>query len=160
MNVRTVDKNTTRRIYVHLKTSATANLTGVTPTLTIIRESDGFFWTGSAWQAGAATVNMSELDATNAAGVYYYAFAVPDSHEQYLLYIDGTASATYIRYHSEYWIADITANAVAGNYTEQDINGANKLQLRVYDHDATTQIGQLDPTVVSGTPTVRKLTPS
>ena len=42
------------------------------PTISLSRNSDGYYWSGSAFQAGYTAVNMSELDATNLPGIYYY----------------------------------------------------------------------------------------
>lgn len=159
MNVRIVDKNATRRIYVHLRTSGTANLTSGSPTLTIVRQSDGYFWTGSAFQSGAATVNMSELDATNAPGIYYYDFAIPNEYDEYLMYVDGTASATYIRYYSEHWKASIAPETRAGHYQEQTIATG---VVKVFDgDDDTTELHTLTPGKDSASnPTKSTWTPS
>lgn len=46
--------------------------TGKTVTLHIQQLSDDQWWNGSAWQAGVATVAMTEVDATNLPGLYEY----------------------------------------------------------------------------------------
>lgn len=159
MNVRIVDKNSTRRIYAHLRTSATANLTGASPTVTIKRKSDGYFWNGSTFAALAASEFMTQLDATNCAGVYYYDFAIPNDHEEYLIWIDGTASATYIRHFVEAWRAGIAPETRAGNYQEQTIATG---VVKVYDgDDDTTEIHTLTPGKDSASnPTKSTWTPS
>jgi YD repeat-containing protein len=58
--------------------AAGAGTTGLTVVLTIQRVSDSKFWTGAAWQAGVATVNMAEPDSTNLAGLYEYALSGVD----------------------------------------------------------------------------------
>lgn len=58
-----------------------SSLTGQSPTLSIRRYKDahgalldGYFWNGSAFQAGISNLAMTEIDATNNPGLYYYLF--------------------------------------------------------------------------------------
>ena len=56
------------------------SITGESPTLSIRRSSDGFFFDGAAFvdTSGTPTVlNMSEIDATAAPGLYVYTFNDP-----------------------------------------------------------------------------------
>lgn len=52
-------------------------VTGAAFTLKICRMDNGQFWNGSAFQVGVATVNMTEVDATNRPGEYAYSFTPP-----------------------------------------------------------------------------------
>ena len=60
-----------------MKTFRFADDPGLTITLTITRKSDGHYWTGSAWQAGAATVAMSETASYSADYSEYYSETEP-----------------------------------------------------------------------------------
>ena len=53
-------------------------LTGQTVPISIERFSDGFYWTGSAWQAGYTTFNLTErTGSADLAGKYRHLFTVP-----------------------------------------------------------------------------------
>ena len=55
-----------------------AFLTGQTVPVSIERFTDGYYWTGSAWQAGYTTFNLTERSGTaDLAGKYRYLFTVP-----------------------------------------------------------------------------------
>lgn len=64
---------------------------GKTVTLIIRRKSDGYYWTGSAWQAGAATVACTE-DATNLGSSImsaYYSGTAPDAPHAWAMKTSG-----------------------------------------------------------------------
>lgn len=51
-----------------------AGSTAQTPTAIIRRRSDSKFWNGATWQTGVAVHILTEEDATNLPGTYYYDF--------------------------------------------------------------------------------------
>jgi len=52
---------------------------GETIALTIRRKSDNYYWTGSAWQAGSATVNMTEASGLATGYSEYHSDTAPDA---------------------------------------------------------------------------------
>lgn len=68
----------TERITV-FGTNGATKVTGSTWTLKIVRQDNGQFWNGSAFQAGVTTVNMTEASAANRPGEYFYDFTPPSN---------------------------------------------------------------------------------
>lgn len=62
------------RIAVLALDSGGAPVTGGTITAGIMRDADGWWWNGTAFQASYTTVSFTELDNTNLPGVYAYDF--------------------------------------------------------------------------------------
>lgn len=95
--------STTRDVNLILKLVNTSGngVTGATPEVSIRKHRDGngvildnYYWNGSTFQSGVNWINMTEFDATNFPGVYYYYFvqssiAVPMT---YLVYYRHTST--------------------------------------------------------------------
>lgn len=64
----------TQRIKVFALDVAGAGVTGATISLAIRKDSTGYWWSGSAFQATHTTVTMTETDSANLPGVYHYDF--------------------------------------------------------------------------------------
>lgn len=88
-------QNETVPIEVRALDGSRNGVTGATITLTIKRHSDGHFWNGSAFQSGVATVAMSEVDATNFAGLYRYSFNTNGLADDYYT-VKVTSSTTTV----------------------------------------------------------------
>jgi len=90
-----VKVSTTLRIYASFVDSANAPLTGLTPTVRVMRESDNKFLKSDAtWITPPGTeYTATALDATNMPGDYYFDFALPSGVDQYLVRFDGGATA-------------------------------------------------------------------
>ena len=71
-------QNETEPIRIVAMNDTGTGVTGATVTLVIRRNDDGYYWNGGAFQSGAASVSMSETDATNLAGHYHYAWDTTD----------------------------------------------------------------------------------
>lgn len=73
-------------------------LTGKTVSLSIKRLSDGYYWTGVAWQAAYTTVTMTEqTGSADLVGRYRYMFTVgADVYDCHCTYTEGTFT-TYFR---------------------------------------------------------------
>lgn len=65
------------RVCVHVLDSARAGVTGATVLLSLRRNTDGFFYTGTVFQSAFATMTMTATDAANWPGVYHYDFTTP-----------------------------------------------------------------------------------
>lgn len=66
----------TERITV-FGTNGATKVTGSSWTLKIVRQDNGQYWNGSAFQAGVTTVAMTEASAANRPGEYFYDFTPP-----------------------------------------------------------------------------------
>ena len=64
----------THRLKVFALDVAGAGVTGATISLAIRKDSTGYWWSGSAFQASHTTVTMSETNSANLPGVYHYDF--------------------------------------------------------------------------------------
>jgi hypothetical protein len=65
-----IQNGQTEKIVAYFVDDSGAGITGETIPISIWRESDGYWFTGAAWQAGYTTFNMSE----QVQGYYYYDF--------------------------------------------------------------------------------------
>lgn len=101
----------TERVVILAVDVAGAPVTGATVTLTIRRDSDGFFWNGTAFQSSATTVPMAELDATNMAGVYSYDFRPGISSFTCVLYATSATAAIV----NEPWVTQLRVGSWADN---------------------------------------------
>ena len=82
-----VQNGVTERIEILLLDSSDVEVTGAAVTLKIRRKSDGKFWTGTVFQTAVTTVSMTEVDATDAPGEYFYNFVTLglDDDDYYLI---------------------------------------------------------------------------
>lgn len=88
--------NATVPLFVLAADSSQVGVTGATVTLTLKRLSDGKFWTGAVFQAAAATVSMTEVDATNLPGVYRYDFVSRGLAADSYLWTATSSTATVV----------------------------------------------------------------
>lgn len=65
------------RIWAMARDSTGAGVTGATINIAIRRDVDGFWWNSASrvFQSSYASVAMTQADATNLAGMYYYDFS-------------------------------------------------------------------------------------
>lgn len=101
----------TERIEILALDSAKAGVTGLTCTVALRRSSDGNYWNGSAWQAGATTANMTETDSSNRPGLYHYAFTPTGTGFAVFIYVT-TASATVV---NKPWTGQVFVGGYADN---------------------------------------------
>lgn len=81
------------RIFLVALTAALAGATGLTILLSIRRQSDSFYWSGTGFTSTYATLTMTETDSVNLPGTYHYDFTHNGIAANYLL-TGTTASAT------------------------------------------------------------------
>lgn len=71
-----IQSNTSERVWSLLLDSAGDKVPGLTGgqlnMLTLTRKSDGKYWNGAAWQTNSTLLRVTEYDATNSPGLYYY----------------------------------------------------------------------------------------
>lgn len=88
-------KGTTERIVATFVDAAGALKTGLSVGVRVRRSSDGYFLNDDdSWTASPGTeYSATEVDATNAPGVYSFAFSLPDALDEYDLRFDGSSAA-------------------------------------------------------------------
>ena len=89
-----VQQNSRERIEAYFQTTGVIPLSGLTPTLTIRRQSDGLYWTNVAFTSAFTQVTMSAVDAVNQGGYYSYLFdtnGLPD--DTYSIISSGTGAS-------------------------------------------------------------------
>jgi hypothetical protein len=102
---------------------------GVTWALTIKRVSDGFWWNGSAFQSGFATLTPTAVDATNYPGLYRYSMSSSDTE----VAIRATTAN-----------ASVPLKAMGGAIiwaAAATVSGANTVTLTVEAPASTPQVG-------------------
>lgn len=109
--------------------SGGAGVTGVTWTLAIKRVSDGYWWNGSAFQSGYATVTPTAVDATNYPGLYRY--SLTQSNTEVVIRAVTASAATILKYvgGAVIWAAAAT------------VSGANTVTLTIEAPGGTPQAG-------------------
>ena len=122
--------NETVRVRLTGLDTAGVGVTGVTWNLSIMRDADGFFWNGAAFQSGATSVTMTAYDAANRPGEYYYDFANAN--------ITTSVRATTAN-------ASVVDKLVVGDIvfqgTSPDPSGANTVTLTIQAPGGTAQAG-------------------
>lgn len=76
--------NSTERLWVFAIDKSNTGVSGATISIAIRRDADGHYWNGTGFAALYATQSMSQADAVNLPGLYYYDFNT-----------NGLAAATY-----------------------------------------------------------------
>jgi hypothetical protein len=117
-------------------------VTGLTVTVTIVRASDGDYWTGSAWQSGSATVTASEW--TQFSGHYYYVLsqsAIGTSADFYKWTATATSGGSNITVLDtfETTLPTTSAGIVKSNVTQIDGNATTGKTL-----PTTAQLATID----------------
>lgn len=81
-------------LFVRLNNADGTGATGKTPGVLIQRDSDSFFWNGTAFAAPAVVNSMSEADVTNLPGLYTFTFpnATLNVAETYRVYYQHTVA--------------------------------------------------------------------
>jgi hypothetical protein len=74
MNGNRVQTGEKDRIQVYALDSSNVGVTGATITLSIGRQSDGFYWSGTGYTSTFTGLTMTETDSVNLPGVYHYDF--------------------------------------------------------------------------------------
>lgn len=72
------------RIQVYALDSSNAGVTGATVTLSIRRQTDGLYWSGTGYTTYTG-LTMTELDSSNLPGIYYYDFTPQGPASNFLL---------------------------------------------------------------------------
>jgi hypothetical protein len=65
-------------------------VTGQTPLVKIKRKSDGYYWTGTVWQSGVATISCPEYQSSYFPGLYRYLFTLLATAETYYIAFTNT----------------------------------------------------------------------
>lgn len=97
METTRIQSNTVERVYPNLLVDSTGNLvTGLTGAqlnmLTLMRRSDGKYYDGAAWQMNKTDLAVTEQDATNSPGLYFYDTPVL-SEDEYVITVDTVEAA-------------------------------------------------------------------
>jgi len=98
-------------IYVYALDSSGVGVTGATITLSIRRQSDGFFWSGSGYSSSFAGLTMTETDSTNVPGAYHYEFTPRGPTATFLL--NATTATAGVA--NAPWLGEIKAGGWADN---------------------------------------------
>lgn len=162
MDAITVKISEANRLYAIFHDGAGAPKTGLTVSVRIRRESDGYYLKNDGtWTSSPSTeYTATESSATNLPGVYYFAFTPPATVDKFFIQWDGSASAAD-RYQYGY-LRSVKMNAtdlhlmkavVANKQRQATATGV----VQVYDDDASTVLKTLTPTF-DGTYSI--LTPS
>lgn len=94
MNNLRIQQNDTERIEAFFVNTASVPLSGLTPDLTIRRQSDGLFFDGTVFATAFAQVSMSAINAVSQGGIYEFTFDTTGlADDNYTLVASGTAAA-------------------------------------------------------------------
>ena len=115
-----INNGETVELFVQIS-NAGAGVTGETPTVEIQRQSDDNWYTGAAWQAGIATINLVEQDSTNLPGYYNYEWT-NDGADTYRIHYVNTG--TYALEQMEVYAATVQ-DANVTQIDAQDTDGNN-----------------------------------
>lgn len=80
----------TERLAVVATDGAGAGITGATVIVEILRDSNSYWWNGTAFASAHATNAMTETSAANLPGVYHYDFTPPVTDFTCILYFSTT----------------------------------------------------------------------
>ncbi len=121
-----IQSGTTERIDALLLDSSGDPVTGLTGAqldmLTLMRESDGKYWDGNSWETAKTDLAVTEQNATNSPGLYYY--TSPALAEDEYIFILTTSDA----YNSPQ-IGRIIAGSLADTLIETLRHLKNKLTI-------------------------------
>lgn len=97
MGTTRIQSNKSERVYPNLLVDSTGNLvTGLTGAqlnmLTLMRQSDGKYYDGAAWQINKTDLAVTEQDATNSPGLFYYDTPVL-AEDEYVITVNTTEAA-------------------------------------------------------------------
>lgn len=147
-----VKKGTARRLAAVFVDAAGAPKTGLTPTVRVVRVSDGKYLADDAtWTATpAAEYLAAEWSAAYNPGAYYFDFTLPDALDSYLVRFDGGAAAANRYVYA--WVEAVAvadgdlhrAKAALVNKQSQDIATG---VVTVFDDDGVTPLVTLTPSV-------------
>lgn len=136
-----------------------AFVAGLTPVLTIVRASDGYYWTGAAWQAGDATVNMTEHAAFT--GRYTYTLSAAAIGSTPNAYLWEMASAPHYRRDAfqtrlpeDVASLDTELHLVKAVVCNKKVKNLETGVTAVKDDDGTTTLLTLTPSVAGSEFTV------
>lgn len=121
-------------------------VTGLSPTVQLKRSSDDkYLKPDDTWQTGVPSPlpTMTELDATNYAGRYYFEFTPPAKvfGIWYDALIDGGSTAD-----NRYWDLVIVSAPPAGDLLwQKKIGGDDAGELTILDTDGATELAVLEP---------------
>lgn len=88
-----IQQGESERIEAYFETTGQAALSGLTPALTIRRQSDGFFWNNVSFTSAFSQVTMSAVNAVNQGGYYSYLFDTTSlADANYSIIASGTAA--------------------------------------------------------------------
>lgn len=125
------------RIYVQAVDATGAGVTGATITVSIRRQSDGYYWSGTGYTTTYTALTMSQLDSTNLPGVYYYDFTPSGPSANFLL--SATTSSTTIA--NAPWIGEVKAGSWV-DYFDDEISS------RASSTDMTEVLKRIGATIV------------
>ena len=99
------------RIIVYALNSSSAGVSGATITLSLRRDTDGYWWNGTTFQSAYTTVTMTETDSTNWPGMYHYDFT-PPSVDANISMRATTGTAAVV---NDPWVGQVKAGAWVDN---------------------------------------------
>ncbi len=109
---------------------------GITMVLTIERKSDGAFWTGTAWQVGAATVAMTETASYSTNYSQYSSTTAPTAPCWWKANADSTTGVLYR--DGEFSGSGVSVDSTAGSWPPSlaDVHTYLNLKTATDDQDA------------------------
>lgn len=137
------------RIQVYALDSSNAGVTGATITLSIGRQSDGFYWSGTGYTSAFTGLTMTETDSVNLPGVYHYDFTPRGPAASFTLNATTlTAGVANAPWHGELkagdWVDNIDA-AVSSRGSATDLSEVLKrIGSTIIELDLRRVFGLLD----------------
>ena len=148
-----IKKGTTHRIFAQW-----AQTTGLTPTVSIWRQSDSKYLKSDAtWVTPESTLyTMTAVDATDRPGLYYFDFAIPDLSTNFLIELDGTSSHASSSRYQIGQIESVADSPTNMHWLRAFITNKKSMAIAtgiitVYDDDGTTTLFTIDPTSSTST---------
>lgn len=105
------------RVWAFGRNAAGVGVTGATLTAGIRRDVTNTWWNGSGFQSSYTTVSLTEADATNLPGLYYYDLSLPVSQDGNVIIYVSTSTAAIV---NGPWIAQVKVGGFV-NYINADL---------------------------------------
>ena len=147
-----VNVNTGQTLKLNLSvTNDNIGISGESPTIEIKRDSDDYYWDGSAFVVSYTSESMSATDEDNWSGLYEYDFTFPVAIENYFVHYKNTGTYTMDAY--DYYVTTSGTDSDAITNLE-----TNVLEISAMVVDIDTATAGLSGDVMRGTDNVGNIT--